>query len=590
LSNWVNGFWQQTHLLFFILLILAICLLWPSHSPVSSLQAPVSPPDTAVGLEIFAERCANCHGPAGQGDGELAASLPNPPANFADPAWRRTAVPIELFNTITNGRPQNGMPPFGPTSSNGISSADRWNLVATIFSLGTTAETVSQGQSLYEANCLACHGPDGSQVATANLADLDFWLNQSNEAVFTTLSGSAIAEHNYNLSEDERWLVTDYARNFGYSFPPIPTATIGGNVFNGTTNETINGGEALLRAFTTDFQEQLSLSAAIDSDGRYQFELTEVPANWIYLITVTYDGLQFTSAAEQLSQAEPTLDLPVIVYEKSNNATAVNIDQVHMILSFGQDTVEVNELYIINNLGTAIFVGESGDPAQGTVEFVLPTGAQNVDFRRSFGNLESFTPAVEIIPTDRGWADTLPLQPGHSGLSLLVSYQLPYRDGLTIAHPLPYRTNNITAILPEGGVRLSGDDWTAQGTEELPGGTYTSYSHGPAAAGEALALQLIGRPRLITDATGNTIALRNQTAELVIGSTALLIALIIAAYTIRTWQNPTTAPLLNNRDALLQALAHLDDAYEANQINPRQYERQREQLKAKLKALWPDNM
>ena len=589
MSNWVIGFWRQRHLLFFISFILAISLLWLSQSPVSSLQAPVSPPDTTVGLEIFAERCANCHGPAGQGDGELAANLPNPPANFADPAWRRTAVPIDLFDTITNGRAQNGMPPFGPTSSNALSDVDLWNLVATIFSLGTTAEAMSQGQSLYEANCLACHGPDGSQVATANLTNLDYWLNQSNEAVFASLSGTAITDHDYDLSEDELWLVTDYARNFGYSFPPIPTATIGGTVFNGTTNETVSGGEALLRAFTADFQEQLSLAATVDDNGHYQFDLTEVPPNWIYLITVTYDGLQFTSAPEQISQAEPTLDLPVIVYEKSNNPTAIHIDQVHLILSFGQDTIEVNELYIINNLGTAVFVGESGDPAQGTVEFVLPAGAQNVDFRRSFGSLESFTPAVEVIPTDRGWADTLPLQPGPSSLSLLVSYQLPYRDGLTIAHPLPYRTNNITAIVPEVGVRLSGDDWTAQGAEELPGGAYTSYSHAPTSAGEALALQLNGRPRLISDAAGNVIATRNQTAELVIGSIALLIALIVAAYTIRTWQNPAIAPL-DNRHALLQALAHLDDAYEASQISPRQYERQREQLRAKLITLWQDNV
>jgi hypothetical protein len=333
----------------------------------------------------------------------------------------------------------------------------------------------------------------------------------------------------------------------------------------------------------------LSLTADIDADGRDQFDLTDVPSNWVYLVTVAYDDLQFTSAADQISRAEPTVDMPVIVYEKSSDPALVNINQVHLIFSFGPETVEVNELYMINNLGTAVFVGESGDPDQGTVEFVLPAGALNVDFRRSFGSLQSFTPATEVIATDRGWADTLPLQPGHSGLSLLVSYQLPYRDGLTIAHPLPYRANNITAIVPEIGVRLSGDDWTVQGAEELPGGTYTSYIHSPATAGEALTLQLNGRPRFVTDAAGNVIATRNQTAELIIGSTVLLLALVVSAYTIRTWQNPAVA-LPGDRHALLQALAQLDDAYEANQINPRQYDRQRERLKAKLVALWQDDM
>jgi hypothetical protein len=117
----------------------------------------------------------------------------------------------------------------------------------------------------------------------------------------------------------------------------------------------------------------------------------------------------------------------------------------------------------------------------------------------------------------------------------------------------------------------------------LPGGIYTSYSHLPASAGDALTLQLNGRPRLITDSAGNIIPIRNQTTELIIGSTALLLVLAAAAYTVRSWQNPA---LPSDRQSLLHALAQLDDAYEAHQIPPRQYERRRDQLKAKLITLW----
>ena len=593
MSNWLIGSRRYALLIFFIASAIACVLLLIPQSPISSLQSPnppITPPDTAIGLDIFANRCANCHGALGQGDGELAANLPNPPPNFADMEWRRTAVPANLFDTISNGNVQSGMPPFGTGSSNPISEADRWNLVAAIYSLGTNAEAINQGQELYEATCAACHGAAGDEIATANLADLGYWFNQSNEAVFTVLNSTDIADHTYDLSEDDLWLVTDYARTFSYVYfdptaplPPIPIATISGTVFNGTTNETLTDGEALLRAFTADFQEQLSQTAEIDADGRYQFTLNDVPPDWIYLISVDYGDLLFTSAADQLNSAHPTLDLPVIVYNKSSDTQTINIEQVHLILGFGEETVEVSELYMVRNGGTAVFVGQSGDPNNGTIEFTLPAAAQNVDFQRAFGNLSSFSPATEVIPTATGWADTLPLQPGSNGLSLLVSYQLPYRDGLTIAHPLAYDTNNITAIIPEVGVDLSGDNWTAQGTESLPGGTYASYTHPPLTAGEALTLMLDGRPSLITDAAGNTIATRNQTNELIIGSIGLLIAIVGATYTIRTWQNPA---LPNDRHALLQALAQLDDAYEAHQITPHQYQRQREQIKAKLIAIW----
>lgn len=572
-------------------------LLWTNQAPVSSLQSPnlpISPPDASLGLDLFAQRCANCHGALGQGDGELAPNLPNPPANFADPEWRKTAVPTDLFNTISNGRAQNGMPPFGSASSNPLSEADRWHLVATIYSLGTTAAAISQGEELYTANCAACHGGAGNEVATADLTNLDYWFNQSNEAAFTTLTSPTIAEHSYDLSEADLWLITDYARTFSYFFSdptapvsPIPAATINGTVFNGSTNEIQSDGEVLLRAFTADFQEQLSLTAAVDADGRYQFDLTDVAPDWIYLISVDYNDLLFTSAADQIRRAQPTLDMPVIVYEKSSEATAVNIDQVHLIFGFGEEVVDVSELYVLNNVGTAVFVGETGNPDDGTVEFALPAGAQAVNFRRSFGNINSFTAAPEIIATDSGWADTLPLQPGSNAMTVLVSYQLPYRDGLTIAHPLPYRTNNITAIVPEVGVRLDGAAWTMQGSEELPGGIYTSYTHLPTTEGEALALQLNGRPNLVTDSSGNIIPIRNQTRELIIGSSALLIALAAAAYTVRTWQKPA---LPSSRAELLQTLAQLDDAYEAHQITPRQYEHQREQLKAKLITLWQETV
>ncbi|MCB8943928.1 MAG: c-type cytochrome [Ardenticatenaceae bacterium] len=590
---------SQQHKLFFwfITFTLVTILLWANQSLVSSLQSPnlpTSPPDTTIGLDIFAERCANCHGPLGEGNGELAANLPQPPRNYADPAWRRTAVPAELFNSITNGIIASGMPPFGPASSDPISEANRWNLVATVYSLGTTTEAINLGQELYAANCAACHGETGDEIATADLTDIPYWFNQSNESVFTTLNGSTITEHTYDLSEDDLWLITDYARTFSYFFvdpsapvPPIPAATISGTVFNGSSNEMLTSGEALLRAFTNDFQEQLSLTAEVDANGRFQFDLTDVSPEWIYLVSVDYGDLLFTSSANQLNRAEPTLDMPVIVYDKNSDPRAIQIEQVHLIFSFGEEMVEVSELYIVRNLGTAVFVGESGEPDNGTIEFALPTGAQNIDFQRSFGNLSSFTPAMEIIPTETGWADTLPLQPGSGGLSLLVSYQLPYRDGLTIAHPLPYRTNNITAIVPEIGVDLSGENWSQQGAQTLPGGTYTSYVHTALTAGEALTLQLNGRPRLITDASGNTITVRNQTNELIIGSTALLIALAGAAYAVRTWQQNA---LPNNREALLQALAELDDAYEDHQITPSQYERQREQIKAKLLTLWQNNV
>ncbi|MCP4428674.1 MAG: c-type cytochrome, partial [Chloroflexi bacterium] len=109
---------------------------------------PQAPPNAEIGLTIFADRCANCHGPTGNGDGELAADLPKPPRQLSDPEFLQTAVPATLFNHITDGIIDAGMPPFGPSSSNPINDENRWDLVAAVYSLGTSEEAVGMGQAV----------------------------------------------------------------------------------------------------------------------------------------------------------------------------------------------------------------------------------------------------------------------------------------------------------------------------------------------------------------------------------------------------------------------------------------------------------
>ncbi|MFN2138321.1 MAG: c-type cytochrome, partial [Candidatus Promineifilaceae bacterium] len=183
----------------------------------TSAQEPLEPdtlPDAGSGLALYDARCANCHGPSGQGDGELAGNLPAPPRDFSDEAFRRTAVPSSHFQTITDGRLEGAMPPFGPASSNPIDEESRWDLVAAVISLGTPAEAVERGQVVYEENCLACHGEDGkgddpeaanSSSTVIDLTDLRYWYNRSNEMVLASLEGNSISDHTYELEQDQLW-------------------------------------------------------------------------------------------------------------------------------------------------------------------------------------------------------------------------------------------------------------------------------------------------------------------------------------------------------------------------------------------------
>src|SRR5918992_586247 len=59
---------------------------------------------------VYAQRCLGCHGPAGQGDGPLAASLPVRPPDFRDTVERKSNGQIR--RAIAEGR--GTMPAFSP--------------------------------------------------------------------------------------------------------------------------------------------------------------------------------------------------------------------------------------------------------------------------------------------------------------------------------------------------------------------------------------------------------------------------------------------------------------------------------------------
>jgi mono/diheme cytochrome c family protein len=83
---------------------------------------PVNDSSLAAGQKIFLQRCAGCHGRAGNGDGPDAADLGIHPAKLSDPAIRGQADG-ELFWKVTAGKK-----PM-PSYRSRLSPTDRWNVI-----------------------------------------------------------------------------------------------------------------------------------------------------------------------------------------------------------------------------------------------------------------------------------------------------------------------------------------------------------------------------------------------------------------------------------------------------------------------------
>jgi mono/diheme cytochrome c family protein len=268
--------------------LLALALLWLALPPSGSAQDSTPPPDQLdgeAGLTLFGERCANCHGPLGAGDGEMTGQLPVQPAALNDAAFARRQVPSAVFETITNGIAASGMPPFGPENSDPISEEDRWHLVAAVLSLGVPSGALGEGETAYAASCAECHGDGGS--AAFDMTSQEYWIDRSDEDVFAALRDTeAVPEHEaYTLEDGELLAVVAYARTFSYdyanplaAFEPIETINVTGIVRNETTGEFLaEGTPVVLNTFTADFAPSDTMTGTLDATGQYGFNLTMVP-------------------------------------------------------------------------------------------------------------------------------------------------------------------------------------------------------------------------------------------------------------------------------------------------------------------------
>ena len=607
------------------LLLLLLATIIVSTAAAQSTAGETAAADLAAGLALYQERCANCHGPQGMGDGELSGSLPRTPRSLVDPDFQHTAVPFNLFLTITNGILEAGMPPFGPDSSNPLSEADRWRLVAAIYALGADEVTLAVGEEIYQTSCQECHGPDGRELATADLTDALFWAEQSNAQILATLAAADIAEHEFELGDADGRALLHYLRN-RFAEPlgimaPLPLASIGGQVTNGSSGEPLTGAgaEARLRAFTTELEVALDLTVPVDTGGRYQFELENQAApGWFYRVTVLYNGLEFNSVFDQISRQNPALELPVTVFETTTDSQVIRIDQLHIIVDFVPGFMRVGQLYSFTNTGTAVYVGPTGDAVNGSVVVVVPANAEDVFFERALGGMEQFVPVRELTVSGNEYAYTLPLRPGQGSLNLLVQYVVPYESSATLRHALPYDTQGINMVLPaDNALRLGSEgNWQQQEQAQFGQGTFRTYSGAPLGAGSEFVLSLRGRPSLVLGADGQPVADRDQTVELLLGGAALLLVIAAGAY---VWQQRQQGAADEEYDEdaleegfeegldedleevfeeeqqesepfnpteLLEAIADLDASFEAGEISEKLYTRQRQALKEALKAAY----
>lgn len=204
------------------------------------------------GKYVFERNCVVCHGPKGDGNGEMAPTLSPRPRSFREGMFKFRTTPFgkmptddDLRHTIKNGLSGTAMGMFGTLSDDDITCvieylkffSRRWRKEENIAEPMTfpappewlavpaeAADHAEKGKALFATNCASCHGPaaDGKGPAAAALKDV--WelpahpsdLRQPHlrcgdraEDIYRTLTtglnGTPMVSFETTLTPDQRW-------------------------------------------------------------------------------------------------------------------------------------------------------------------------------------------------------------------------------------------------------------------------------------------------------------------------------------------------------------------------------------------------
>jgi len=177
------------------------------RAAIAGVNFPTTPPSATAGEAVFRAKCVACHG--ADGKAQVAGAR-----NFTDVDYMRAAVPAEFFRVVTKGQEQ--MPSF----EKDLSDKERWDATYYLWHFAVPDAAIAKGKTIFDANCVSCHGPDGSGVIpqAAKLNNVEFIASRPLAEFYQSVTGGKgiMPAWQDRLSPDDRWAVVEYAQTFGY--------------------------------------------------------------------------------------------------------------------------------------------------------------------------------------------------------------------------------------------------------------------------------------------------------------------------------------------------------------------------------------
>lgn len=368
----------------------------------------------------------------------------------------------------------------------------------------------------------------------------------------------------------------------------VPTGKVSGKVVDQNKGSAVTESqEVMLHIWDEQNNEINMLHAQSASDGSFLFTGVNLQPQYVYGTMAVFDGVTYLSQVVPPKEGSNQLDLDVPVYETTQDASAIQIRQMHVLFEFAPDGLQTTEIFALSNTGirTVKDAVKLDDGKTATLRYPLPQDADYIFFQPDTSD--------RFVRFTGGFADTSPLMPGGEGDRFAVQYMVPYSGSRSFDYKAPANIQAFNFLLPQNsGVQLKGDGLQGPQPVTLDAGkSYEVYALSDLRAGQTVHVTLTGKPS--TKSSGAASTTGNLNLPLALGGGFLGFAMIGAGFW--WWRRPQpdseaevelgTDPGDATLDDLIVRIAQLDHAHEQGEVDDEQYRRERAQLREEAKDL-----
>jgi hypothetical protein len=321
-------------------------------------------------------------------------------------------------------------------------------------------------------------------------------------------------------------------------------------------------------------EETVTYSTTLSVDDTFRFSGVPFNEGQTLVARAVHDGVTYVSEFATLELDQQEVQLPLTIYDTTENPANVAIGQLHVFLNRTGGQLEVAQYCLVNNTGDRTYVGRLS-PAVGertTWSIVLPDDAENLRF-------DGAELGGRFLASDDGFGDTRPVLPGAATVEASFTYELQYRDDLPLEQAFDVPVNAAVVVLPGGDLALRGTQLSAEETLETQMGPALSYMVGPLSRGEPLAFAVV--PRAPASSAAQPI---ERSDGLAVGIAALAAAGVFVYW---MWRSPAPGPVPTQVRSQVEAIATLDREYEAGLVTTKPYRQERAALKRQVSEQLP---